>query len=183
MPATINGSPTHVLIVHAVAVLLPMSVLAALVLVFVPASRRAFGLVTVALGFVGCAAVPLAFVSGKALRRRLPNTALINRHVALAHQLLPVAAVFGLSLAAFVVVDLLRRNRHGDVNQVEGAVLVRFPGIRDYSRRHRLLALHRGTATVLVVMAIATGVAVVRAGDSGAKAAWQGRLGAVSQPR
>ena len=127
MPATINGSPTHVLIVHAVAVLLPMSVLAALVLVFVPASRRAFGLVTVALGFVGCAAVPLAFVSGKALRRRLPNTALISRHVALAHQLLPVAAVFGLSLAAFVIVDLLCRNRHGDVNQALGP-------------------LHRGTA-------------------------------------
>ena len=64
MPATINGSPTHVLIVHAVAVLLPLSILAALVLVCVPATRRAFALVTVGLAFVGCVAVPLAFLSG-----------------------------------------------------------------------------------------------------------------------
>jgi hypothetical protein len=41
MPVLINGSPTHALIVHAVVVLLPLSVLAALVLVVIPASRRA----------------------------------------------------------------------------------------------------------------------------------------------
>jgi hypothetical protein len=183
MPATINGSPTHVLIVHAVAVLLPLSILAALILVCVPATRRAFALVTVGLAFVGCLAVPLAFLSGKALRNRVPNSPLIDRHVQLAHQLLPVAAVFGLSLAAFVVVDMLRRFRKEELNRVELAALVRLPALRDYSRRHRLLALHRATATLLVVMSVATGVAVVRAGDSGAKAAWQGRLQPVSQSR
>jgi hypothetical protein len=176
MPATINGSPTHVLIVHAVAVLLPLSALAALVLVCVPATRRAFALTTVGVAFVACVCVPLAFFSGSALRHRLPDSALIDRHVALAHQLLPVAAVFGLSLAAFVAVDLLRRFRKGDVNRVESAALVRFPSIRDYSRRHRLMALHRGAAALLIVMSVATAVAVVRAGDSGAKAAWHGRL-------
>ena len=36
---------------------------------------------------------------------------------------------------------------------------------------------------LLVVMSLATGVAVVRAGDSGAKAAWHGRLLPVSQAR
>jgi hypothetical protein len=183
MPTTIGGSPTHVLIVHAVAVLLPLSILAALLLVVVPATRRAFAMVTVGVAFAGCAAVPLAFLSGKALRGRVPASRLIDHHVALAHQLLPVAAVFGLSLAAFVLVDLLRRNRLGDVNRVEAAALVRLPSVRDYSRRHRLLALHRATATLLVVAAIATGVAVIRAGDSGAKAAWQGRLSPASQSR
>jgi hypothetical protein len=183
MPATINGSPTHVLIVHAVAVLLPLSILAALVLVCVPATRRAFAAVTVALGFVGCVAVPLAFLSGSALRHRLPQSPLIDRHVALAHQLLPVAALFGLSLAAFVVVDLIRRFRQDDINRVETALLVRLPAVRDYSRRHRLLALHRIAATLLVVTAVATAVAVVRAGDSGAQAAWHGRLEQASQPR
>jgi hypothetical protein len=183
MPATINGSPTHVLIVHVVVVMLPFSILAALVLVCVPATRRAFGLVTVGIGFVGCAAVPLAFLSGKALRRRVADTALINRHVNLAHQLLPVAAVFGLSLAGFVVVDLLRRFRRDDVNRVEAAALLHLPSVRDYSRRHRLLALHRAMATLLVLTSVAAGVAVVRAGDSGAKAAWSGRLQPVSQRR
>jgi hypothetical protein len=181
LPATINGAPTHVLIVHVVAVLLPISILAALALVAIPATRRAFALVTVAIGFVGCLAVPLAFLSGGALRRRLADTALINRHVNLAHQLLPVAAVFGLSLAAFVLVDLLRRFRHDELNRVEAAALVHLPAVRDYSRRHRLLALHRLTAGLLVLTAIATGIAVVRAGDSGAQAAWKGRLQPLSQ--
>jgi hypothetical protein len=183
MPATINGAPTHVLIVHIVAVLLPFSILAALVLVAVPATRRAFALVTVGIGFVACAAVPLAFVSGGALRDRLANTALIDRHVNLAHQLLPVAAIFGLALAAFVIVDLVRRFRRDDLNRVEAAALLHLPGVRDYSRRHRLLALHRATAVVLVVAAVAAGVAVVRVGDSGAQAAWKGRLQPASQRR
>jgi hypothetical protein len=183
MPVTLNGAPTHVLIVHLVAVLLPFSILAALALVCVPATRRAFALVTVLIGFVGCLAVPLAFLSGKALRHRLADTPLINRHVSLAHQLLPVAALFGLSLAAFVVVDLVRRLRRNDINRVEAAVLLHLPSVRDYSRRHRLLALHRATAMLLVVTALATGVAVFRAGDSGAQAAWKGRLGPVSQNR
>jgi hypothetical protein len=183
MPATINGAPTHVLIVHVVAVMLPLSILAAVALVCVPATRRAFALATVAVGFVGCAAVPLAFLSGSALRHRLGDTALINRHVQLAHQLLPVAVVFGLSLAAFVAVDLLRRFRRDDLNRVEAAVLLHLPSVRDYSRRHRLMALHRVTATVLVLTAVATGVAVVRAGDSGAQAAWKDRLLPSSQPR
>jgi hypothetical protein len=37
MPVTIDGSPTHVLIVHAVVVLLPVAVLASIILVAVPA--------------------------------------------------------------------------------------------------------------------------------------------------
>jgi hypothetical protein len=176
MPAMINGSPTHVLIVHVVAVLLPTSIIAALVIVAVPATRRAFGLLTVGVGFVACIAVPLAFLSGSALRRRLPGSPLIDRHVSVAHQLLPIAAIFGVCLAGFVAVDLLRRARHDDLNQVEVVVVRRLPALRNYSRGHRLLALHRGAAVVLVIASLAAMVAVVRAGDSGAKAAWSGRL-------
>jgi hypothetical protein len=179
VPALINGSPTHALIVHAVVVLLPMSVLAALVLVFVPSSRRAFGLVSVALAFVACLAVPLAFQSGSELRRRILPSPLINHHVALAHQLLPVAAVFGLSLAAFVVVDVMRRAQADELNRVESALMGRF----SHGRREQPNGLHvlsRATAVLLVVMSLATVVAVVRVGDSGAKAVWAGRLSSTS---
>jgi hypothetical protein len=182
MPTLINGSPTHALIVHAVVVLLPMSVIAALLLVFVPPSRRAFGLVSVAIALVACVAVPLAFVSGGDLRRRLLPSPLINHHVALAHQLLPVAAVFGLSLAAFVVVDLMRRARADDLNRVESAVLVRFPRLRP-QQQGALKVASRATAVLLVVMAVATTVAVVRVGDSGAKAVWAGRVSSTRLPR
>jgi hypothetical protein len=180
---TINGSPTHVLIVHAVAVLLPLAIIAALALVVIPATRKAFGLMTVAVGFVACLAVPLAFLSGSALRHRLAPSPLIDRHISLAHELLPLAAVFGLALAAFVGIDLLRRSRHGEVNRVESAALVRLPTLRDYSRRHRLYAAHRAAAGLLVITALATMFTVVRVGDSGAKAAWSGRLSPTGQAR
>jgi hypothetical protein len=183
MPATINGSPTHVLIVHAVAVLLPLSILAALALVAIPATRKAFGLVTVGVGFLGCLAVPLAFASGGALRGRVDPSPLIDRHVTLAHQLLPVAAAFGVCLAAFVLVDLLRRCRHDELNRVEAATIVLLPKVRDYTRRHRLYALHRVAAGLLVLTAVVAMVSIVRAGDSGAKAAWSGRLHTNSQRR
>jgi hypothetical protein len=178
LPAVINGSPTHALIVHAVVVLLPLSVVAALLLVFVPATRRAYGLATVFVALLGCLAVPLSFLSGSALRHRVPPSPLIDHHVALAHQLLVVAAVFGLSVAAFVVVDLARRARWGQLNQVEAAVLARHPGLLGRSSRRTLTIAYRGTAVVLVVMSILTAVAVVRVGDSGAKAVWQHRLSA-----
>jgi amino acid transporter len=180
MPATINGSPTHVLIVHAVVVLLPLSVVASLVLVFVPGSRRAFGLLAVLVAFLGCLAVPMAFLSGSALRHRLPPSPLIDHHVALAHQLLPVAAVFGLSLAAFVAVDIVRRGREGQLNQVEHAALSRRPGLLRHGSSRAVRATYRTTAVLLVVMSVLTAVAVVRVGDSGAKAAWSHRL--VSSP-
>jgi hypothetical protein len=183
MPATINGAPTHVLIVHIVAVMLPLSVLGSLVLVAIPATRRAFGLLTVGVGLVGCVAVPLAFASGSALRDRVSPSSLIDRHINLAHQLLPVAAIFGLSLAAFVVIDVVRRFRHDQLNQVEAAILQRLPSVRDYSRRHRLYAVHRGAAGILVVTALATMVTVIRVGDSGAQAAWHDRLSSSGQHR
>jgi hypothetical protein len=183
MPATINGSPTHVLIVHAVAVLLPLSVLGALVLVAVPATRKAFGLATVVVGFVGCVAVPLAFLSGSALRRRVDPSPLIDRHVSLAHQLLPIAAAFGVCLAGFVIIDLMRRARHDELNRVEAAIIHRWPAMRDVVRRHRLYALHRAAAALLVIASVATLVTFVRVGDSGAKAAWSGRLHAASRGR
>lgn len=183
MPVTIDGAPTHVLVVHAVAVFLPLAILAALMLVAFPVTRRAFGLLSVAVAFIGCVAVPLAFASGSALRGQLPVSPLIDRHVRLAHELLPLAAIFGLSLAGFVLIDLLRRSRRDEVNQIEAIAMHRLSRLRDYARRHRLYAAHRVAAVLLVLTALATLVTVVRVGDSGANAAWHGRLGSVVNRR
>jgi hypothetical protein len=170
-----------VLIVHVVAVLLPMAILASLALVAVRPTRRAFGLLTLAVGFIACVSVPLATLSGHALRARTGSSVLIDRHAHLAGQLLPVAAGFGLCLALFVAVDMVRRFRTEQVNEVEATLLRRLPRVRDYSRRHRLLAAHRIAAVLLVVTAVIAMVTVVRVGDSGAKAAWNGRLHATTQ--
>jgi hypothetical protein len=176
VPVTIHGSPTHVLIVHVVVVLLPISVLAALLLVAVPAARRAYSLLTLVVAFIACVAIPFAFLSGSQLRARLPRTPLISRHVQLAHQLLPLAAAFGVALAAFVVVDALRRAHAGQLNAVESRVVDAVPTLRQYAETHRLTGAHRVAAVLVVVLAVATGVQVYRVGDAGAKAAWAGRL-------
>jgi hypothetical protein len=176
MPATIHGSPTHVLIVHIVVVLLPLSVLAALLLVAVPATRRAYSLLTLVVAFAACVAVPLAFRTGSELRARLPPSPLISRHVQLAHQLLPLAALFGVALAVFVVLDVLQRARIGRLNEVERRAINAAPAVRQYAENHRLLGPHRTAAALVVVLAVLTGVQVYRVGDAGAKAAWAGRL-------
>ncbi len=182
MPVTIHGSPTHVLIVHVVVVLLPVSVLAALLLVAVPATRRAYGLLTLVVAFIACAAVPFAFLSGSALRARLPRTPLIAKHVQLAHQLLPLAAAFGIALAAFFVVDALRRAHAGQLNVFESRVVDATPNVRRYAETHRLTGAHRVAGVLVVVLAVATGVQVYRVGDAGAKAAWAGRLSNSATP-
>ncbi len=176
MPATIHGSPTHVLIVHVVVVLLPLSVLAALLLVAVPALRRAYSLLTLVVAFIACVAVPFAFLSGSALRARLPPTPLIAKHVQLAHQLLPLAAAFGVALAAFVIVDGLRRAHAGQLNAFENHLVDAIPTFRRYAETHRLIGAHRVAAVLVVVLAVGTGVQVYRVGDAGAKASWAGRL-------
>ena len=176
MPVTLGGSPTHVLIVHVVVVLLPVSVVAALLLVLVPSTRRPFSLLGLLVAFVACIAIPFAFLSGSALEHRIGVTPLISTHVTLAHELLPLAAVFGVAFAAFVAVDLLRRARHGRLNDLEQRVVDASPAVQRYADSHRLIGAYRGSAAVLVVLAVLTGIQVYRVGDAGARAAWSGRI-------
>jgi hypothetical protein len=180
MPVTIGGAPTHVLIVHVIVVLLPVSVLASLLLVAVPATRKAFSLLTLLVGLVACVAIPLAFLSGSRLEARVPPSPLITRHVHLAHELLPIAAVFGVVLAAFVAVDVAARRRAGQLNQLEHRLIPAGPAAP--AGRATLGWAGRVVAAVLVVMAVATGIQVYRVGEAGAKAAWSGRLAQHSAP-
>lgn len=176
MPVTIDGSPTHVLIVHVVVVLLPVAVLASLILVAVPATRRAFSLLTLLVAFVACVAIPFAFLSGSKLKSRLPPSPLIRRHVQLAHELLPLAAVFGVVLAVFVGVDLVRRSRSARLNDLERRFMPPASSRGRVRSAAGLTAMYRLTAAALVVVAVLTGIQVYRVGDAGAKAAWSGRL-------
>jgi hypothetical protein len=169
-----------VLIVHVVVVLLPISVLAALILVAVPATRRPFSLLALLIAFLACVAIPFAFLSGSALERRIGSSPLINTHVALAHQLLVLAVIFGLAFAAFVAVDLLRRAHRGQLNDLERRAVDAAPAVRRYAGNHTLTIAYRCSAAALVVLAIVTGVQVYRVGDAGARAAWSGRLPAAN---
>jgi len=169
-------------VVHVVVVLLPLAVLASVVLVAVPATRRAFGLLTLITAFVACAAIPVAFLSGSKLSAEVPHTSLVSRHIQLAHQLLPLAALFGIVLAVFVFVDMARRSQLGLLNTVEARMIPARPSRSRSSGTGGHSTAHRVSAALLVILAVLTGIQTYRVGDAGAKASWSGRLGHASAP-
>jgi len=139
---TVFGLPVHVLVVHAVVVLLPLMSVATLVWAFTPRLRPAVGWTLVAGNAVTTALAFVAKVSGEALQDRLGG-AVAQQH-AEAAELLPFMA-----LAVLVASALVQALRSTDVG-----VPLRLPAVL--------------TGVVVAV----TLVWVARAGHSGSEAVW-----------
>jgi predicted membrane protein DUF2231 len=92
VPVKIGGLPAHVLLVHAVVVLLPLAALMLVVGVLWPTARRKFGVLTPLLALVGLVLVPVTTHAGEWLKERLPKSTAIQHHADLGDQLLPWAA-------------------------------------------------------------------------------------------
>ncbi|HJQ48693.1 MAG TPA: DUF2231 domain-containing protein [Amycolatopsis sp.] len=155
MPAFLAGLPLHVLVVHAVVVLVPLAVLATITIAVWPAARRRYGWLTVGITAVATAVIPVATSSGEDLRDNLPTTAAIREHAHLGDQLLVfVAALFVVS-TALVWYDWTQRR--GGIEAL---------------RRLPARATTVSLVVLTVVLAAVSVVQVVRIGDSGARAAW-----------
>lgn len=153
----VNGLPTHVLLVHAVVVLLPLAAVLVAVTAWWPTLRRRLGVLTPMLTLGATFLVPLATHYGEWLEGHVPRSDLVEEHAELGDQILPWAlALSTLSIAVWLW------GRHVDAQQ----------GVR--SRRDRWIGIVGGILAVAV--AAGTIVAVVRAGDSGAQATWQGKV-------
>jgi uncharacterized membrane protein len=146
---TINGLPIHPLVVHAVVVLLPLSILGVLALVVRPAWRARYGVLVAACAAVATLLIPVATSSGESFEKRVGNPGM---HAELGDQLLWFAIPLLVVAVAIVVVDR---------------------GIPDKAVRRPVAGL---VSVVAVMAAIAAGVQVYRVGDSGAKAAWGDRM-------
>ncbi|MEU9343841.1 hypothetical protein AB0D74_21795 [Streptomyces sp. NPDC048278] len=116
-PFVVNGLPAHVLYVHVVVVLVPLTALALVVCALWPRAARRLGLLLPALGLVTFGSVPLATNAGEWLERRVPSTPLLRRHAELGQGLSPwalglflVSAAVTLSVivGAGAVVDVYR---------------------------------------------------------------------------
>ncbi|MFE7210455.1 DUF2231 domain-containing protein [Streptomyces sp. NPDC001698] len=148
----VNGLPAHVLLVHAVVVLVPLSALALVLCALWPQAARRLGLVLPLLALVTLVSVPLTTQAGEWLERHVSGDALVRRHAELGDGLLPWA--LGLFVLAAGVWWISRRTPAPDGGTRAGSVL-------------------RVAAVVLsVVVAAGAVVDVYRIGDSGAKAAW-----------
>ena len=155
----VAGLPLHPLIVHAVVVLTPLTVLALLVGTFWPAARRRLGIVTPLGALVVLVLVPITVVAGQTLAEVIGPIPAVERHQELGEMLLPWAiALFIVAAAQWAWF------RYGDAR-------VR----RDSPTGARAVVI--GLAVASVVVGIGTVVLLVLIGDSGARAVWGGLLG------
>jgi hypothetical protein len=158
MDYSINGLPLHILIVHAVVIVVPVAAIVVLLAAVWPRARRWFGLVVPILGLVAAAVTFVAKEAGEWLRARVPDAPLINAHAALGDTLLPwTLALAGLSVAIYVWYRIVEKRG----------------GSAAPSRRTRqVVAILLAVAAVVVVPAgIITTVLV---GESGSRAVWDG---------
>jgi hypothetical protein len=160
LPTTVLGLPLHVLVVHAVVVLVPLAALVVLLAAVLPRFRRWAGWLPVLLTAGALVLTPVATSSGENLEHGLEKQGiqnpLIHDHAELGGLLIWwVVPLFVVAVAAYVVA---RRRGERDRGDLGGGPVPRW----------LVLAL-----TVLgVVVPLGTLVQVVLIGHSGAQAVW-----------
>ncbi|TFV99291.1 DUF2231 domain-containing protein [Orlajensenia leifsoniae] len=158
MDYSFNGLPVHILIVHAVVIVVPVAAIVVLLATVWPRARRWFGLVTPILGVIAAAFVYVAKEAGEWLKDRLPDSPLIQEHADLGDTLLPWA--IALAVLSIVVYGWYRVVDKRAADEAPSALV------------RRIVAIILAVAAVVVVPAgIITTVII---GESGSRAVWEG---------
>lgn len=147
--STVNGLPAHVLLVHFIVVLAPLtSLLAILCALWRPARERLVWLV-LCLALVTAVLTPLTAEAGEWLEHRVDRTPVLEHHAELGETMV----YFSLALLV-------------------GAVLLAVVHVRQSRNRAISTALSAVVAAFVVAASVATIAQTYRIGDSGAEAAW-----------
>ena len=88
---TIGGLPAHILLVHAVVVLVPLAALLVVLVTTWPAARARLTPAAAVVAVVAPICVPLTTSAGEWLEHQVVSTALLRAHTALGDTLLPWA--------------------------------------------------------------------------------------------
>jgi hypothetical protein len=185
---TAGGLPAHILLVHAVIVLVPLTALAVVLVAVWPAARHRLTEATAALAVVTAISVPVTTDAGEWLERRVPRTALVRAHTEIGDYVLPWAVALAVVAIAFVVRALLaRRTARATVAAGGGPGTARATSDRQPgTRSDAALPGGRVTSIVLAVLAVVVAVGsvatVYRVGESGSRAVWTGQFSAQAQP-
>jgi hypothetical protein len=158
---TVNGLPAHILLVHAIVVLLPLSALLLVLTALSPAIRRRLAGPNALLSVLVVLLVPLTTSAGEWLASRVPATATLHTHTELGDS----AIFYALPIAALALV-VWWRDREARATS---------------GRRTFLAPLSTAVTGVVTVLSLVVGAAgvygIYRIGDSGAKAAWSSGVG------
>lgn len=161
-----SGLPAHPLFVHVPVVLIPTTVVAALVFMVKPEWLTRYGIALALVSIVAMSSIFITMQAGAALRGALhlqgQAAKFISEHSHAAHIL---AIVYVLFTAVLILTFAARRISGGMPTGL---------GIVDELLGSK--AIFSALRVVLVVLALVTGYFVFRTGDLGAKAVWQGRL-------
>ncbi|MBW0116035.1 DUF2231 domain-containing protein [Pseudonocardia abyssalis] len=173
---TVNGLPAHILLVHAVVVLLPLAALIVAASALWPAVARRLAGPGALLTLGTLALVPLTTGAGEWLEERVEETAALEVHTELGDTALYVA----LPLAVLALIVWWRERESRSVT-VARHTAVTGPGTATRGTRRTFLAPTSAPVGILisvvaVAVALATIYLVYRIGDSGAQASWQGRF-------
>jgi hypothetical protein len=156
---TVNGLPAHVLLVHAIVVLLPLSATLLALTALWPAARHRLAGPNAILALLVVVLVPITTSAGEFLEHKLKPNSLIHRHAELGD-----TAIYAAVAVAVLAVVVWWRHREGQGHRLTG-------------RAYLAPASNAVTTVVTVVAVLVAGAAVydvVRIGDSGAKASWTG---------
>jgi hypothetical protein len=149
----VNGLPAHILLVHAVVVLIPLAALMTVLAAVWPAARRRLGILTPLAALAALILVPITQNAGNWLLARVHSTELIEEHIQLGDTMLwfAIGLFVGALLAWGVPTLIVRGTRQAPAPWV-GVVL----------------------AVVAVVLAGAATFQVFRVGEAGSRAVWTG---------
>jgi hypothetical protein len=168
-----SGLPAHPLFVHVPVILIPASVLAAVVFVCKRDWLARFGIALAAVSIVAMSSIFLTMQAGAALRGELNlrgrAATLISEHSQAAHILAIVYVAF---TATLIVTFAAQRISGGAPTGL---------AILDHLLSSKRTAA--GLRVTLVLLAIGAGYMCFRTGDLGAKAVWQGRIQAAQAGR
>ncbi|MEV1129394.1 hypothetical protein [Agromyces sp. NPDC049794] len=165
MDYTVAGLPLHVLLVHALIVLTPLVALALVLIAAWPAARRILWIPVVA---AAALLLPLGLVTieaGKWLEQRVPPAPLIQEHTAQGEDIVPWLIgllVLAMAIAAWAVVDLVATRRRTRADAARRPV--------------RAVRAVVGVVLTLAALTVATGTTwtLVRIGEAGSRAVWEG---------
>ena len=155
--STFNGLPAHVLLVHFIVVLAPLTAILAIICAFWPAARQRLVWLVLTLAVITMLLTPLTTGAGEWLEKLKGQSPLLHAHTELGDTMVYFAIGLTAAAALLAVVDL-REARGRSVNPLARWLI----------------------AAVVVVASVATTAQVYRIGDSGAKATWGESAGASS---
>ena len=150
---TVLGLPVHILVVHAVVVLVPLAALGTVAIALVPRWRERYGVLVLLTATAGLALVPVATRSGRKLEGRVEAGGVVARQIR-------DHAVWGDRAVWFVLAGWV----------LTGAFVLA-------SRNRRRGAAVTLVAVLAAVAMVLAGAVVARAGHLGSTAVWSCTIG------